>query len=507
MVTARSRGADDSPVATDLLLPSPEGTTVTPGGRRRIGTALAALAGANPAVLEGAPGSRSRFVALGGVLLSTGGLALLSAAFAVHMALGVWWPFALVVGLFWGAVIVNLDRMLLVGMAHDSSVKRNVALAVPRVALALVLGAVIATPLTLQVFHREIDTQVVTLQAENADSYRKSLDADARFAQLPALKQQVATEQGVVASGGRTDPALKAVHDRVTTAQATYAAAVTQFQALDAQAQCELNGTCGTGQAGPGTAYQSARAAADAQSGVVTAAKADLDDATAAASAAEARSAAQAKASLAGDETTLATQTAEQARLQAAFDATNRNDGGILIRLQALNRLSDTNATLKAAHWMLSLLFMCIELLPVLMKVLLNFGPPSAYDRLAGLRERGDLAVEEVQQQARTTIEAAQAELYVMAELERVERQKDAVRARARAAQARAEEVRQAEAAAAEARVAARAAAEARAAEAAVAAELAGEQPRKLWDTGPIRGLAGLLGAGRRTGQREPAGV
>src|SRR4051794_15156586 len=169
--------------------------------RGRIGDGLAVLAGARPDILEVAPGSRSRFVALGGVLLSTGGLAVLSAAFAVHMALGVWWPFALVVGAFWGAGVVNPHRMLLVGMAHDSSVKRNVALAVPRVALALVLGTVIATPLTLQVFHREIDTQVVTLQAENADAYKKSLDTDARFRGVPALRQQVATEEGVVASG------------------------------------------------------------------------------------------------------------------------------------------------------------------------------------------------------------------------------------------------------------------------------------------------------------------
>src|SRR5919205_3077735 len=120
--------------------------------RRRIGDALAAMSGARPDVLETAPGARARFVALGGVLLSTGGLAVLSAAFAVHMALGAWWPVALLIGIGWGTVIVNLDRMLLVGMAHDSSLKRNVALAVPRVGLALVLGVVVATPLTLQVF-------------------------------------------------------------------------------------------------------------------------------------------------------------------------------------------------------------------------------------------------------------------------------------------------------------------------------------------------------------------
>src|ERR671912_732997 len=104
---------------------------------RRLGDGLAVLAGARPDLLTAAPGARARFVALGGVLLSTGGLALLSAAFAVHMALGASWTVALLVGLGWGAVIVNLDRMLLVGMAHDASVKRNVALAVPRVPLGL----------------------------------------------------------------------------------------------------------------------------------------------------------------------------------------------------------------------------------------------------------------------------------------------------------------------------------------------------------------------------------
>src|SRR5215212_2585975 len=83
--------------------------------RRRIGNGLAVLAGARPDILEAAPGARARFVALGGVLVSTGGLAVLSAAFAVHMAIGVVWPLALVIGLFWGVVIVNLDRMLLVG--------------------------------------------------------------------------------------------------------------------------------------------------------------------------------------------------------------------------------------------------------------------------------------------------------------------------------------------------------------------------------------------------------
>src|SRR3712207_8021059 len=62
-------------------------------------------------------------------LFRSGGLAVLSAAFAVHMAVGVVWPLAIAIGLFWGVVIVNLDRMLLVGMAQDASLKRNLLMA------------------------------------------------------------------------------------------------------------------------------------------------------------------------------------------------------------------------------------------------------------------------------------------------------------------------------------------------------------------------------------------
>jgi hypothetical protein len=475
---------------------------------RRIGDGLAALAGARTELLEAAPGVRSRFVALGGTLLSTGGLAVLSAAFAVHMALGVWWPFALVFGLFWGVVIVNLDRMLVVGMAHDASVKRNVLMAVPRVALALVLGTVIATPLTLQVFHREIDTEIVTLQAEQSDAYKAKLNSDARFRQLPALAKRVSTEQAIVASGGQSDPAVESLQAGVTTAQADYDAALKTYQSLDAKAQCELNGTCGTGQPGTGTAYVQAKAAADAQAAVVANAKHALDTATSAASAAQSRSAVEAASNLSSDKTTLARLTAEQDRLQAAFDATNKDDNGILIRLQALSRLSDENAMLSAAHTMLSLLFICIELLPVLTKVLLNFGPPTAYDRLAALRDRTDVAVEEIEQQARETVEQAKNEILVMAELERLERQKEAIQERQRLAEERLARAR------AEREEAARLEA-IRQAAAAAARPAEVEDPvddgRKPWDTGPILSAArnGLYKTLRtvtgRTGEREPA--
>ncbi|NEK57058.1 DUF4407 domain-containing protein [Geodermatophilus sabuli] len=441
--------------------------------RQRLGDGLASLGGARPDVLEVAPGARPRFVALGGVLLSTGGLALVSMAFAVHMALGVWWPLALLVGLGWGAVVINLDRMLLVGMAHDASLKRNLVLAVPRIGLALVLGIVIATPLTLQVFHKEIDAEIVTMQAEAADAHRESLESDARFVGLPELRERIATQESIIASGGRTDPELAPVQSTVIERQTAYDEALATSGELEAKAQCELDGTCGTGDAGTGDAYLQARAAADAQAAVVAAAGSSLAAAQEAADAAEERSTDLAASSLDLDRESLERLTAEQDRLQAAFDGANEDNGGILARLQALDRLGDRNATLAAAQFMLSLLFMCVEILPVLMKLLLNFGPPSAYDKLAALRDSGDVEVETMQHQSRLTVAQAREELLVMAERERIDRQKDALLARRRAA---------VEAVAA--------AAVAREAGAAEPAPVAAEPVRQPWDTGPILGLA-----------------
>ncbi|MGY1780343.1 DUF4407 domain-containing protein [Geodermatophilus sp. SYSU D01036] len=463
-------------------------------GRRRLQDRLAVLGGARPDLLEAAPGARPRFAALGGVLLSTGGLAVASASFALHMALGVWWPFALVLGLGWGAVVVNLDRMLLVGMAHDASLKRNLALAVPRVGLALILGVVVATPLTLQVFHKEIDAEITVMQAEAADAYRQSLESDARFTGLDELQERVTQGQDVVATGGQADPALAAVQANVAAKQSAYDAALATQRDLEARAQCELDGTCGTGDPGTGDAYVQARAAADAQAGVVASARAALDDAQDAASDAESRSADLAAASLATDQAELARLTAELDRLQAAFDATNEGSGGILLRLEALDRLGDRNATLAAAKFMLSLLFMCVEILPVLMKVLLNFGPPTAYDKLAALRDSGDVDIEEMQQQSRRTVAEAKEEMLVMAEQERLDRQKAAIRARHLATLAQVQ---------AEAEEAARP----------PVPRPAGpvdEPVQRIWDTGPIRlarSAARTIRPPRRPGNRVTSGI
>src|SRR3712207_9268657 len=99
--------------------------------QRRLGDGLAVLGGARPDLLEAVPGARPRFVALGGVLLSTGGLAGGSMAFAVGLAPGGWWPGPLPVGLGWGFVRGNLGRVVLGGLGPHAAGGPQRALAVP----------------------------------------------------------------------------------------------------------------------------------------------------------------------------------------------------------------------------------------------------------------------------------------------------------------------------------------------------------------------------------------
>ena len=102
----------------------------------------------------------------------------------------------------------------------------------------------------------------------------------------------------------------------------------------------------------------------------------------------------------------------------------------------------------------------------MLMKLLLNFSPPTAYDRLAALRDDGDVEIEEMAQESRKTVARAKEALLVMAEKERIDRQKDALLARRRASLAEL--------------VTPRASPE----------PAADETSRPMWDTGPIRELA-----------------
>src|SRR3569833_2187248 len=117
-------------------------------------------AGAYQALLKECPSEQTKYAGLGGVILATFVLAALSAGYAIYSGFNspVW---AVVFAVIWGLVIFNFDRFLVSTMRkYGVSRIKQLWMAVPRVALALLIGVTIARPLELKIFEKEIDVQV-----------------------------------------------------------------------------------------------------------------------------------------------------------------------------------------------------------------------------------------------------------------------------------------------------------------------------------------------------------
>lgn len=158
--------------------------------------------GANRDVLREAPKERGKQVAMGAVLISTAGLAAVSASYALHLALHLWVPVAILGGLVWGLVILNLDRWLVVSTPRLKSQAGTLAMALPRVLLAVLIGAVVPTPLTLAVFSAEIETGVRVMAAETEDEFNRKLQEDSRTVEMEAGQARIAALKADLADGG-----------------------------------------------------------------------------------------------------------------------------------------------------------------------------------------------------------------------------------------------------------------------------------------------------------------
>jgi hypothetical protein len=73
---------------------------------------------------------------------------------------------------------------------------------------------------------------------------------------------------------------------------------------------------------------------------------------------------------------------AERDADQATYSTSQAVGDGLLSRIEALDSLTAVRPALATAHFFLFLLFMTLELLPVIVKMLQLMGPPSAYEQM-----------------------------------------------------------------------------------------------------------------------------
>ena len=117
-------------------------------------------AGAHQKLLKQFPSEHSKYSGLGAVLLATLVLATLSAGYAIHTVFGNWlWTIGFAI--IWGLIIFNFDRFLVSTMRkYGISRRKQIMMALPRLVLALLIGVVIARPLEMKVFEKEINVQM-----------------------------------------------------------------------------------------------------------------------------------------------------------------------------------------------------------------------------------------------------------------------------------------------------------------------------------------------------------
>lgn len=141
-----------------------------PGALKRF---FFACAGAYTKILESCPSEHSKYVGIGATILLTACLAVISGSFAI-MTLIESPLVALGAGLLWGALIFNLDRYIVSSIRKEGRILNEVALALPRLFLAIVISLVITKPIEVRLFDNQINSELFAYIADlERDAERK----------------------------------------------------------------------------------------------------------------------------------------------------------------------------------------------------------------------------------------------------------------------------------------------------------------------------------------------
>ena len=168
--------------------------------------------GVVPEVLSLYPSERAKYEGIGGAVLTTGVLAFFSGFYAIYSTLASG-SYAVLTsigfGLLWGLAIFNLDRYIVSSLRKptDPEVKWQRRLretwlpALPRVALAVLIGITLSKPLELRLFQNAIAGQAAINQEQAVNTKRDGLIQSSSLSTLDAdLKQ---TRESLTANEAR----------------------------------------------------------------------------------------------------------------------------------------------------------------------------------------------------------------------------------------------------------------------------------------------------------------
>ena len=323
---------------------------------KRINNFLWLCSGANRSIIQRCPTEGSKYVGIGATILFTGILAALASGYALYTIFeNVYYSIGF--GILWGLMIFNLDRYIISSMRKTDQKNSELKMAIPRIMLALIIATVISMPLELKMFEKEINTELTDMQLAINRNQETAVE----------LKHQTKIE--------RLNQEIEALKSEITTAK-------THRDKLINLAQQEADGTGGSRKRNAGPIYQIKKQNAD---------QADQ----------ELKSITDINKPLIQDKQ----QEITQIKSTISSEISNLKEvtyNGLAARIEALSNLKSKSIAIAIADWFIFLLFICLELSPIFVKLMSAKGP---YDELLTTHEHAHSchALEKIAQKSAQT--------------------------------------------------------------------------------------------------------
>jgi hypothetical protein len=352
------RGAKLGDVHQDPLRPSQP--------QYGVGRMLRRIAGVDEVILDWIPEERPRYARLGAIVLNTGLMSALSMSVLLQTVNISPWLIA-PVALVWGYLIVSFDGWL-IASTHGVVDLAKLRVFIPRLAISVLMGVVIAEPLLLRVFAPAIHTEINLERKTEVDNYESRLrecNLTTASVAIPPGCGDFLLNVGNSPAGVRQE--LSEATEERTRLQSLVNGINTELTKRENLARAECNGKSGTGFSGvvgEGPNCRRDRAETDryrASSGL-DAHQADL---IALNRRIDGLTAADGTASTTYAQSLNATITQKVAEKRAAQEQI-----GILDEDKALGVLSAQSGFVLAGSWLLRLLLVAIDCLPVLTKLM-----------------------------------------------------------------------------------------------------------------------------------------
>lgn len=319
---------------------------------QKITTFFWLCSGANTSLLQKCPTEASKYAGIGATIFFTGLFAALAGAYALYTVFDSV-VIAILFGLLWGFMIFNLDRYIVSSMRKEGRFSRELALATPRILLAILISIVIAKPLELKVFDKEIQPELVVMEQQKYAEQEAQVRSRFQAAQDSVNTTMVSLKQEIEAKASKRDELARI-------------------------AQEEADGTGGSRRRNLGPIYKVKKADADqAEKELVQVTHANR------------QRIGLLESKLANSDSLL---NAELASIEKG------KLNGPAGRMEALDRLTAQSSAIFWAHWFIILLFIAIETAPVFVKLISAKGP---YDNLLKIEEHGFTSLE-IEEMAKT---------------------------------------------------------------------------------------------------------